>query len=223
MMDQVFGALRNLAELGGPVVLVLVALSVVALTVVLFKFWQFHLAGVGQRKSIDAAIFALSSGTTKDAQAHLADARSYLAPLVQQALDGRGSYERLAAEAEARFARLEKGFRLLDTIAQLSPLLGLFGTVLGMISAFQALQDAGSQVDPSILAGGIWVALMTTAVGLAVAMPVASLLSWFEARMDAERVLADQALRVALEPQQSAHTASAHTSKPFGGAVVSHA
>lgn len=53
-----------------------------------------------------------------------------------------------------RFARLESGFRLLDSVAQLAPLLGLFGTVLGMISAFQALQAAGAQVDPSVLAGG---------------------------------------------------------------------
>lgn len=79
--------------------------------------------------------------------------------------------ERLEAEAEIRFARLERGLRYLDNVAQLAPLLGLFGTVLGMIEAFQALQDAGSQVDPSVLAGGIWVALLTTAVGLVVAMP----------------------------------------------------
>ena len=77
--------------------------------------------------------------------------------------------KRLQAEAEVRFARLEGGFRLLDSVAQLAPLLGLFGTVLGMIEAFQSLQDAGSQVDPSLLAGGIWVALLTTAVGLALA------------------------------------------------------
>ena len=60
---------------------------------------------------------------------------------------------------------LEGGFRLLDTIGQTAPLLGLFGTVLGMIDAFQALQEAGQAVDPSLLAGGIWVALLTTAAG----------------------------------------------------------
>ena len=115
----------------------------------------------------------------------------------------------LEAEAEARFARLESGFRLLDSVAQLAPLLGLFGTVLGMISAFQALQEAGAQVDPSILAGGIWVALLTTAVGLAVAMPTALILSWFESRMDRERVFAQQALHSILAPET--HVAPAHT------------
>jgi biopolymer transport protein ExbB len=127
--------------------------------------------------------------------------QSYLAPIIAMAFDGQSDAARLEAEAETRFARLESGFRLLDSVAQIAPLLGLFGTVLGMISAFQALQDAGAQVDPSILAGGIWVALLTTAVGLAVAMPAAVLLSWFEARMDADRVLAQQAVRTVLAPQ----------------------
>ncbi len=71
------------------------------------------------------------------------------------ALEGdRDSAKRLEAEAESRFAQLEGGFRFLDSVAQLAPLLGLFGTVLGMIDAFQSLQAAGDQVDPSLLAGG---------------------------------------------------------------------
>ncbi len=111
---------------------------------------------------------------------------------------------RLEAEAETRFARLERGFRFLDTVAQLAPLLGLFGTVLGMITAFQALQDAGTQVDPAVLAGGIWVALLTTAAGLAVAMPTSAVLSWFEARMDAERVFTARAIHAILTPGMTA-------------------
>ena len=65
-------------------------------------------------------------------------------------------------------------------IATLSPLLGLFGTVIGMIDAFQQLESAGSAVDPSILSGGIWVALLTTAAGLAVAIPSIILLNYLE-------------------------------------------
>jgi biopolymer transport protein ExbB len=113
----------------------------------------------------------------------------------QPGLDGR-----LDAEAGLALARLERGFRLLDTIAQLAPLLGLFGTVLGMIEAFQSLQEAGSSVDPSLLAGGIWVALLTTAVGLAVAMPTSMILTWLESRTARERVFADKALRTVLVP-----------------------
>jgi biopolymer transport protein ExbB len=69
-----------------------------------------------------------------------------------------------------------------------------------MIEAFQALQDAGSSVDPSLLAGGIWVALLTTAVGLAVAMPTSVVLSWFESRMTSERIFAELALTTVQAP-----------------------
>lgn len=53
----------------------------------------------------------------------------------------------------------------------ISPLMGLLGTVIGMISSFSKLSSAGTHVDPTILAGGIWEALLTTAGGLAVAIP----------------------------------------------------
>ena len=65
-------------------------------------------------------------------------------------------------------------------IATTAPLLGLLGTVVGMIDAFQALQEAGSRADPAALAGGIWEALLTTAAGMAVAIPAGVALTWFE-------------------------------------------
>ena len=92
------------------------------------------------------------------------------------------------------------GLRILDIVAQTAPLLGLFGTVLGMIEAFQALQGAGSQVDPSVLAGGIWVALLTTAAGLAVAMPVSIGLAWLESQLDRDRAMAERILSAIATP-----------------------
>lgn len=206
MITALQETLLRIADLGGPVVLVLVALSVLVLTVVLYKLWQFTAAGVGRHTALRDAIAAWDRGERSTARGHLEASRSYLRPVLDMAMDRGAEPTRLEAEAEARFATLERGFRLLDSVAQLAPLLGLFGTVLGMISAFQALQQAGAQVDPSILAGGIWVALLTTAVGLAVAMPTALLLSWFEARMDAERVLAQTALRTILAPRDQRST-----------------
>ncbi|ARE42428.1 Ferric siderophore transport system, biopolymer transport protein (plasmid) [Rhodovulum sp. P5] len=200
MMEPVLETLRRIADLGGPVVLLLIAISVVTLAVVLYKFWQFAVAGVGRHRALSQAVAAWDAGDRAAARATLDSSRSYLRPVIDLAMSGHRDDARLAAEAETRFAKLERGFRFLDSVAQVSPLLGLFGTVLGMISAFQALQAAGAQVDPSILAGGIWVALLTTAVGLAVAMPTALILSWFEGRMEAERVLAEKALRTVLAP-----------------------
>jgi len=202
---NLFEALRGIVALGGPVVAILIVMSVLTLAVTLYKFWQFAVSGVGRHRVLSEALVAWDAGDRQAARARLADSRSYLAPLlsvameapVQSGLDGR-----LDAEAGMALAGLERGFRLLDTVAQLAPLLGLFGTVLGMIEAFQSLQSAGSSVDPALLAGGIWVALVTTAVGLAVAMPTSMVLAWLESRTARERVFADKALRTVLVPGQ---------------------
>ena len=187
----------DILALGGPVVSLLVAVSVVTLALILYKLWQFRAARVGRHTRISEALELINDQNWDEARTVLTGSRSYLAPVVQQAVQGTGSDAAKAlaeAQSEVLFSRLEGGFRMMDTVAQLAPLLGLFGTVLGMIEAFQALQGAGSQVDPSILAGGIWVALMTTAVGLAVAMPTSMALAWFEARMDRDRTFAQDAL-----------------------------
>lgn len=201
-MLATFELLQRVFDLGGPVVLVLMAVSVVAMTTALYKFWQFRKAGVGRHGDILNALGAWDAGDRGRANSVLEHSKSYLAPVVDMSFSAESEdIARLEAEAEARFARLEGGLRLLDSIAQLSPLLGLFGTVLGMIEAFQALQEAGTQVDPSLLAGGIWVALLTTAVGLAVAMPTSIVHSWLESRMDEDRVLAEKAIATVLFPQ----------------------
>lgn len=200
MIQTLFQSVARIAALGGPVVLLLTSLSVLVVAVALYKLWQFQSAGVGRHRAVEQAALAADQGDPQAARAQLAGGRSYLAPVALMALDARIDEGRLTAEAESRFARLEAGFRLLDVIAQLAPLMGLFGTVLGMISAFQALQQAGAQVDPSLLAGGIWVALMTTAVGLAVAMPTSALLSWLESRMDSDRILAQRMIQTLRSP-----------------------
>lgn len=200
-----FEALGNIFALGGPVVAILFVMSVLTLSVALYKIWQFSASRVGHHQYLSRALTAWDKGETADARMHLAKSRSYLAPILDAAMDGAGRpgiADRLDAEAGLLLARLERGFRLLDTVAQIAPLLGLFGTVLGMIEAFQSLQTAGSAVDPSLLAGGIWVALLTTAVGLAVAMPTSMVLAWLESRTARERVFADMALRTVLVPEQ---------------------
>ncbi len=205
-------ALREILALGGPVVAILIVMSILTLAVTIYKLWQFAACGVGRHRVLSEALMAWDAGDRNAARDRLSKSSSYLAPIVNAAMDGRdvpGIDDRLDAEAGLALAGLERGFRLLDTVAQLAPLLGLFGTVLGMINAFQSLQSAGSTVDPSLLAGGIWVALVTTAVGLAVAMPTSMVLSWFESRTARERVFADKALRTILVPGHSVQTAGA--------------
>ncbi len=80
--------------------------------------------------------------------------------------------EKIIAQAGSNALRdIERNIHNLGMIAHLSPLLGLLGTVTGMIGAFQKIQSLNGQVDPSVLAGGIWEALITTAAGLFVAIP----------------------------------------------------
>lgn len=215
-MTEIFELITRLADLGGPVILILVGASIYVLAVALYKWLQFRMAGVGRHKALTDAVTAWDRGDRAAAVADLTRSKSYLVPVIEMAFNAmQEDNNRLVTEAERRFARLERGLRSIENIAQLAPLLGLFGTVLGMIEAFQALQEAGSQVDPSILAGGIWVALMTTAAGLAVAMPASLIHSWLEARMDEERGIADHAIQTVLRPQGQRQASA----RPIGAAV----
>lgn len=78
---------------------------------------------------------------------------------------------------------LERGLVILATIANVAPLMGFLGTVAGMILAFGAIEQAGD-VDPSLVAGGIKVALLTTAAGLTIAIPVNIAYNYFVTRID---------------------------------------
>lgn len=202
MIDWMSSTLAGIYDLGGPVVMLLGVISIISLSAAIYKLIQFSVARVGARKTLNIALKSAETGDLVSTRKTLASDRHFLRPVLEMAALGQAEYDVIAAQAETRFLRLERGLRLLDSIAQLAPLLGLFGTVLGMISAFQALQEAGSQVDPSILAGGIWVALLTTAVGLAVAMPTALVVSWFEGRMEAERVFTEAAVQRLLKARR---------------------
>ncbi|MFU8823847.1 MotA/TolQ/ExbB proton channel family protein [Yoonia sp.] len=197
---QARDALLAFVDLGGWVVALIMALSVLSGAVVLWKLWQFYDASVGRHAPLIAALAASDAGQHTRAITLAEAAQSHLGPVLALALRAPDARDRLYTFAQARLARLEGGFRLLDAVAQTAPLLGLFGTVLGMIAAFRTMQEAGQNVDPSMLAGGIWVALMTTAAGLAVAMPLTAILSWFEGRMASERRMAEILIEGALRP-----------------------
>ena len=97
----------------------------------------------------------------------------------------------------ARIRDMESWLRGLSAIAHLSPLLGLLGTVMGMIEAFMQIERVGSQVDPAVLSGGIWEALLTTAFGLAVAIPAMAAYFYLEGEVDRTRAgMKDAVVRV---------------------------
>ncbi|MDZ7811312.1 MAG: MotA/TolQ/ExbB proton channel family protein [Arhodomonas sp.] len=176
---------------GGPVVLILAAMSVVALTIVLVKLWQFRALRINDLDAARAALSRYRSGRVCEGLARLEESPNPLSQALARALRGveRGLPEDKVREEVNRYCRhalegLRGGLRPLEVIGSLAPLLGLFGTVLGMIEAFRQLELAGNRVDPSVLSGGIWEALLATAVGLAVAIPVVALLNWLERRVE---------------------------------------
>jgi len=94
---------------------------------------------------------------------------------------------------------LERGLGTLSTIAATGPLFGFMGTVLGMIKVFMKIQQTGGGVDISVLAGGIWEALITTVAGLIVGIITLSFYNLFIDKMDSQAVdLEDTAQRLAL-------------------------
>ena len=169
----------GLLDKGGPVMLVLLALSVVALTIILVKIYQFSRSRLLRTEFIDQAVLLLHNDGPDTTLLALAETPHPVARVMETTLrtatntslsiEDRDTEISRVGSAEIR--NLENYLRGLEVIANLSPLLGLLGTVLGMIKAFARLESAGTKVDPAILAGGIWEALLTTAFGLSVAIP----------------------------------------------------
>lgn len=184
---------RLLAPLaaGGPVLMILLVFSVAALAIILAKLLQFQALGIGKR-SLPKRILELHHDGNSAAALRLAQSSNHpVAQVLALALRGqvRALPEHKVREEAIRhsLALLEdlRGWlRPLETIASLAPLLGLLGTVLGMIEAFRQMEQAGSRVNPSLLSGGIWEALLTTAAGLAVAIPAVMVLTWLERRVE---------------------------------------
>jgi biopolymer transport protein ExbB len=214
-----------LTAIGGPVTALMLLMSVVATCLILAKLWE--LAGYGRNRSAlaEQTLEQLrSSYTAKDRNEALLLVRNRRAPRLQALaaalqLSQPGNLALQDIQEETlRIARkslnqMNMGLRPLEVIANLSPLMGLFGTVLGMIEAFRAMEAAGSQVDPSVLSGGIWQALLTTAVGLAIAIPVSLIHSAFERTTEREaqetQDSLEQLFHIMAQQQQDITTATA--------------
>lgn len=185
-------ALIQFLDRGGPVLWLIALLSVLTLALILWKIWRFALVGAWSGTATQQAIALWTDGQTDAALATVAGRRSLRARLAHAAMSARldpALTDEAAREETARVARSDlsaarEGLRALELIASIAPLLGLLGTVLGMIAAFQTLQEAGARADPAALAGGIWEALLTTAAGMAVAIPAGIALSWFDSIAD---------------------------------------
>ncbi|TRW99580.1 MotA/TolQ/ExbB proton channel family protein [Paracoccus sp. M683] len=170
-------------------------LSVLALTVTIFKILQFRRMGVGQSSLADQVLDDWLNGRPDEAMRKAGKGEGVLARVLQAVMSGLRARPNDPSYAEelgrqsalVELATLAARMRLLESVVQAAPMLGLLGTVIGMIDAFSALSQSTGAVDPAQLAGGIWTALTTTAIGLAIALATYFVANWLESRIDSER------------------------------------
>lgn len=166
----------DLFEKGGAVMYVLAALSIYALAVIFYKIFQLYHYNVFRKDFIEPAMAGIKSGESQKVEEMLSRQHTPIARTMLVALHCVRNRDMTQQSREAEVSRvgsrevryLEHHMRGLELTANCGPLLGLLGTVTGMVTTFSNLEQAGSRVDPSLLAGGIWEALITTIGGLTV-------------------------------------------------------
>lgn len=164
---------------GGPIIIILAILSVCSIALIIGKILQL-LPVRGGAAARDDAFATWKTGDKRAAIDSMKTGKSPADRVATYAMEGTmNNIPRAALEAEverrgnAEVETMSRHIRLLELVAMISPLLGLLGTVLGMIQSFQELELAQGAANASVLAGGIWQALLTTAAGLVVAIPAA--------------------------------------------------
>tara|TARA_Y100000768_G_scaffold266261_1_gene203372 strand:- start:850 stop:1479 length:630 start_codon:yes stop_codon:yes gene_type:complete len=183
--------INSLLDLGGPVVYILLLLSVYALAVILYKLHVFYKVEFFNNKNLSESIDLWMSDKKKEAYDQLNETQNPESEVISftmyQLLKHKNISQKVESDVREEILRLSEEridyysskLDSLQVIAAIAPLLGLLGTVFGMIEAFQQMESAGKSVDPSILSGGIWEALLTTAAGLSVAIPIVVVESYF--------------------------------------------
>ena len=176
---------------GGFMMYPLVLSSLIGMGVILAKAWTLYAAHKGTSRVIQDVEEAAMAGRIDEAVEIATNTPGPAAAILLVGLRRIRSQRLEAGEIEKAVATtgfvelgfLERGLVILATVANVAPLMGFLGTVAGMILAFGAIERAGD-VDPSLVAGGIKVALLTTAAGLIIAIPVNIAYNFFVSRID---------------------------------------
>ena len=179
----------NYFDKGGIVFLALGFLSIVSIAIIIYKFLDIYFFNDLNLKkflkdSSDVNSFEEVEKLISDSKGK----KSFILNEIKQLLEGLKKSSKKDDEVyfylNEKFKKIQFLMPSLEIISQVSPLIGLLGTVVGMIDSFNELELGGSLVDPSILAGGIWTALLTTAMGLLVAIPALVSHYFFEKKIN---------------------------------------
>ena len=164
-------------EKGGIIFSILLAMSAVGITLITYKFIEINFFNDLDLQTFEQDLTSTSNISdfrqlidlkpSSDKKMFLIETLNIIEEDTSKAL----KEQEIETLLQKKYLSSQKFLPSLEIIAQVSPLIGLLGTVIGMIDSFNELELGGSLVDPSILAGGIWTALLTTAMGLIVAIP----------------------------------------------------
>ena len=181
---------KRLVELGGATVIVQLCVSVLGLAIVMFKIVQFLGVRDAQLRALHKAIDTWEGGDPKQGAEMIKRNGLVFATDVEYALTRLRPHnvelvrEELYRRARVFLQPLHDHMPTIEMIYYIAPLLGLLGTVTGIIASFQALEASGAANDAAKLAAGIWEALLCTGVGLSMAIPFAVLHSLLETRLN---------------------------------------
>jgi biopolymer transport protein ExbB len=181
--------LQELLNDGGVIMWIILGCSIIAVFLILERIFHFHRAQINVPEFLHGLFNVLRRNNAVEAITICDETPGPVAHILRTAIlhcdKDEASLRRAVEEASlAEVPRLEKNIKALATIAHVTPLLGLLGTVLGMILTFHAMQDAGAFVSTSDLAKHIWKALLTTAAGLSVSIPAYAFYNFLVTRVE---------------------------------------
>jgi len=191
------GSLLAMLGQAGWTMVPLYACSVLALGITGHKALEFRRHRVGDISLLAAVVPFLDGGKADALEAHCAGHGGPMGRAMATAARAARMHPARAEHAVGRAidAEVERYRAWVDTlgwIGQIAPLFGLLGTVLGMVELFTTMEVGGGAVDPALLSGGIWKALLTTAAGLVVSIPTLGAHLWLTRRLQAlDRALED--------------------------------
>jgi len=178
--------ITDIFDKGGAVVWVLAGYSMLALTIIIERIIRFAVMKRPITTLEQDLVMAIKKGGAEKVIEKLRGPEAILLKgLLKASQDGIRDLVRVATRlGSMELQKMEQGFRTLSILGNTAPLLGLLGTIIGMIKAFMVIEQAGGRVDAQALAGGIWEAMLTTGVGLAVAIPILLALHVLEGMVD---------------------------------------
>ncbi|CUH97224.1 hypothetical protein P22_3351 [Propionispora sp. 2/2-37] len=176
---------------GGWVMLPLALCSLISLTIIIERFLYFR--RLGATKAVEQVMDLVSKGKLRDGQevanrSHLPVLKVLAAGIANPAAPAKA----MEAAGITQYATLKRGLPTLDTIITLSPLLGLLGTIIGMVDSFQIMATVSGGGSPHAVTGGVAEALIATATGIGVAVTTLIPYNYFMSRVERESEIMEQ-------------------------------